>query len=143
GAVQLQTVVMAVRRTTTGWAIDCENPERRWTECVAAVISALPAEALASLDFEGLPARERLSSLREIQHPPVVSVFTGFRRSKVRHPLDGFGALVPEVERGSILGILFSSTLFPGRAPDGHVALTSFVGGTRQPELAGMEDGEI
>jgi oxygen-dependent protoporphyrinogen oxidase len=54
----------------------------------------------------------------------------------VTHPLDGFGGLVPAVERRSILGVLFSSTLFPGRAPDGHVALTIYVGGTRQPELA-------
>ena len=35
-----------------------------------------------------------------------------------------------------MLGILFSSTLFAGRAPEGHVALTVLVGGTRQPELA-------
>lgn len=143
GAVQLQTVVKAVRRTAAGWEIDCANPERRWTESVAAVVSALPAEALASLVFEGVTPSDRLAPLREIPHPPVASVFTGFRRSEVRHALDGFGALVPAVERGSILGILFSSTLFPGRAPEGHVALTSFVGGTRQPELAGMDDGEI
>ncbi|HTO05033.1 MAG TPA: protoporphyrinogen oxidase, partial [Opitutus sp.] len=142
-AVQLQTAVRAVRRTATGWEIDCANPERSWTESVSAVVSALPADALASLGFQGVAASDRLALLREIKHPPVVSVFTGFRRDEVRHALDGFGALVPQVERGSILGTLFSSTLFPGRAPEGHVALTSFVGGTRQPELAGMDDGEI
>jgi oxygen-dependent protoporphyrinogen oxidase len=58
----------------------------------------------------------------------------------VAHPLDGFGLLVPEVECRRILGCLFPSTLFPGRAPAGHVLLTSFVGGTRQPELVEEQD---
>jgi oxygen-dependent protoporphyrinogen oxidase len=81
-----------------------------------------------------------LACLREIAHPPVASVFTGYRRSDVTHALDGFGVLVPEVERRQILGALFSSTLFSGRAPEGHVAITSFVGGMRNPEL-GRRDG--
>jgi oxygen-dependent protoporphyrinogen oxidase len=61
----------------------------------------------------------------------------------VRHPLDGFGALMPQVECGRILGTLFSSTLFPGRAPEGHVALTTFVGGMREPELAELGEREL
>jgi oxygen-dependent protoporphyrinogen oxidase len=50
---------------------------------------------------------------------------------------------VPQLERRSILGTLWSSTLFPGRAPEGHVALTTFVGGSRQPDLAGLADGPL
>ena len=42
-----------------------------------------------------------------------------------------------------MLGVLFSSTLFPGRAPDGHVALTTFIGGTRAPELARLDDDAL
>jgi len=37
-----------------------------------------------------------------------------------------------------VLGVLFSSSVFPGRAPEDHVTLTAFVGGTRQPELAAL-----
>ena len=70
-------------------------------------------------------------------------MFTGYRREHVAHPLDGFGVLVPEVERGKILGTLFSSSLFPGRAPEGHVGLTTFVGGTRQPDLARLDDSAL
>ena len=60
----------------------------------------------------------------------------GFQREDVAHPLDGFGFLAPEVERRHVLGVVFSSTLFAGRAPDGHVLLTAFVGGVRNPDLA-------
>ena len=51
--------------------------------------------------------------------------------------------MVPEVENKKILGTLFSSTIFPGRAPHGHVLLTTFVGGERQPDLAEWEDDKI
>jgi oxygen-dependent protoporphyrinogen oxidase len=93
--------------------------------------------------MEGVPGAERLAQLREIKHPPVASVFTGYRRDQVAHALDGFGVLMPEVEAGRILGTLFSSTLFPGRAPAGHVALTTFVGGMRAPDLAGLDDAGL
>jgi oxygen-dependent protoporphyrinogen oxidase len=53
----------------------------------------------------------------------------------VSHPLDGFGFLTPEVERRRVLGVVFSSTIFPDRAPEGHVLLTAFVGGTRDPDF--------
>lgn len=50
--------------------------------------------------------------------------------------MDGFGMLIPEKENRNLLGTLFSSTLFPGRAPDGCALLTSFIGGARDPDMA-------
>lgn len=105
------------------------------TEHFDAVVAALPAPALALLRFGTLGERP-LASLDAIEHPPVASLFLGYRREQVAHPLDGFGVLAPEIEHRSVLGILFSSSLFPGRAPAGHVALTVMVGGARQPEIA-------
>jgi protoporphyrinogen/coproporphyrinogen III oxidase len=65
----------------------------------------------------------------------------GFRRGDIAHPLDGFGVLVPGIEGFSILGTLFTSTLFPNRAPDaGHVTLTTYMGGSRQPEIASRDE---
>ncbi len=139
-ALRTGTEVKTVRRTEHEWEIECTRGEESWLEVCDSVVCALPADALANVRFERVPGAAQLAMLHEIEHPAVVSVFTGFRREAVRHPLDGFGALMPEVEGGRILGTLFSSTLFPGRAPDGHVALTTFVGGMRQPELAGLDD---
>jgi oxygen-dependent protoporphyrinogen oxidase len=68
---------------------------------------------------------------------------TGYRRSDVAHPLDGFGLLVPAVERRRTLGTLFSSSLFPDRAPEGCVTLTTFVGGARDPELAMAPEAQL
>ena len=84
------------------------------------------------------PMPLRLSTFAEIRYPPVASVVLGFRREDVAHPCHGFGMLIPKVEGFKILGTIFSSSLFPNRAPAGHLTLTSYVGGERYPELASL-----
>ncbi|OHE81251.1 MAG: protoporphyrinogen oxidase [Verrucomicrobia bacterium RIFCSPLOWO2_12_FULL_64_8] len=130
----------------TGAAVESLLPGRPWrviwrqegathTTEAEAVVLALPAAAMARLAFGTLGERP-LAALEAVEYPPVTSLFLGFRRAQVTHPLDGFGVLVPAIENRSVLGVLFSSTLFPHRAPAGHVALTVFVGGARQPDVA-------
>ena len=100
--------------------------------CRAALIwdaAARPAETNA-------PGKLDLSPFSEIRYPPVASVVLGFRREDVAHPCDGFGMLIPKIEGFKILGTIFSSSLFPDRAPAGHLTLTSYIGGQRYPELA-------
>ena len=80
-----------------------------------------------------------VDALRAARYAPVTVLALGFRRADVAHPLDGFGMLVPRRETSTrILGALFSSTLFPGRAPEGHVLLTCFLGGERRPADAAL-----
>lgn len=98
------------------------------------VVLATEAGAAAGL-LDGLDATAA-AALRSIEHPPVAVAHALYDRSAVAHPLDGFGLLIPEVEKRNILGVIFSSSLFPGRAPEGTVLLTAFVGGARSPELA-------
>ena len=83
------------------------------------------------------------SPFSEIRYPPVVSVVLGFRREDVVHPCQGFGMLIPKVEGFKILGTIFSSSLFPNRAPAGHLTLTSYLGGERQPELAALPTDKL
>jgi oxygen-dependent protoporphyrinogen oxidase len=105
------------------------------------VVVALPAYAAANV-LDGLD-RPLAETLAEISHPPLAVVFLGYRADAIAHPLDGLGVLMPAIEKRSVLGMLFSSTLFPGRAPEGHVALTAFVGGARQQQLALLEPDEL
>lgn len=111
-------------------------------ECYAdAVIVATPAFAASRMIYSF--SQSLSSALDGIFYPPVVEVFLGFRSDQINRPLDGFGFLIPAVEKRKILGTLWSSSLFPKRVPEGHVALTTFVGGSRQPELCGLKDDEI
>ncbi|ACB75975.1 protoporphyrinogen oxidase [Opitutus terrae] len=138
---------------TLGASLDAIVPGDKWnvvwhddvathTQSFDSVVVALPAPALARLQI-GTLGEKPLAALALIEHPPVSSLFLGFRREQVAHPLDGFGVLVPAVEKRSVLGVLFSSSLFPGRAPLGHVALTVMVGGTRQPQLASLPADQL
>jgi len=112
----------------------------------SAVIYCGTAYRLAELEIEGragspLPAdgahgvARPTSAFSEISYPPVAAVVLGFRREDVAHPGSGFGMLIPKIEGFKILGTIFSSALFPNRAPAGHITLTSYIGGARYPEL--------
>lgn len=134
--------VLHLQRRDRDWTLGVRTPDGETRVPHTAVILCAPAYRLAELRIEPDPAPD-LTPLGEIRYPPVASVVLGFRREDVEHPLDGFGMLVPQVENFRILGTLFSSSLFPKRAPEGHVTLTSYVGGTRAPELAGRSEDEL
>ncbi len=124
------------------WKLIWTRAEQVQTEEFDAVVLALPAGALAQLVFSTLGERS-LASLDHLPHPPVSSLYLGFKREQVAHPLDGFGVLVPAKENRSVLGVLFSTSLFVDRAPAGHVALTVFTGGMRQPEIGRLATDEL
>lgn len=134
GSVQIGATVISLIPGRP-WKLIWTRTDAVQTADFDAVVLALPASGLAQLVFSTLGERT-LASLDHQPHPPVSSLFLGFKREQVAHPLDGFGALVPAAEQRSLLGVLFSSSLFTGRAPAGHVALTVFAGGMRQPETA-------
>lgn len=131
GEIRLRSPVTQLRQSPRGWTV---GAALQTPELYDAVIYAAPAHSLDEIDLD-LPGGEKLSTLSSIVHPPVAVLALGFRREQVSHPLDGFGFLTPEVERRRVLGVVFSSTIFPGRAPEGHVMLTAFVGGTRDPDF--------
>jgi protoporphyrinogen/coproporphyrinogen III oxidase len=129
--VRVRAPVTQLRQSQKGWTVGAafQTPE-----LYDGVVYAAPAHGLDEIDLD-FPGGERLSTLSSILHPPVAVLALGFRREQVTHPLDGFGFLTPEVERRRVLGVVFSSTIFPDRAPEGHVLLTAFVGGTRDPDF--------
>jgi oxygen-dependent protoporphyrinogen oxidase len=81
--------------------------------------------------------------LRAIPYASSIIVNTAYRRDQVKHPLDGFGAVVPAVESRSILAASFLNVKFPGRAPAGTALIRVFIGGATQPELFDLGDDEI
>jgi oxygen-dependent protoporphyrinogen oxidase len=142
GALHLNTRLIAVRQTDRGYALDLVSAGRAWQLNARAALLTIPVYAYEGLelDLEFDDARQALS---QIYYPPVAVVFFGYRENPGSRPLDGFGFLIPSRERRQTLGTLWSSSLFPGRAPERGVALTTFIGGVRQPENAFWEEGKL
>jgi oxygen-dependent protoporphyrinogen oxidase len=144
GAVEMNTTVEAIHDLGDEWRIELGDGASERTRLHSAVLLAIPAHKMGHIEFHTSNARgNALAPLREIIHPPVASVVLGFRREDVKHPLTGFGFLVPESEKRRILGTIFSSSIFAGRAPSGHVTITTYIGGCRNPELALKPRGEV
>jgi protoporphyrinogen/coproporphyrinogen III oxidase len=154
-SLKLKTQVNKLVQTGSGWALNFREQGREAEAEHAAVVYCGTAYGLAELEVgvpQSLkptltPALSRptgegesfnLTAFSEIRYPPVASVVLGFRRQDVAHPCEGFGMLIPRIEGFRILGTIFSSSLFPNRAPTGHLTLTSYVGGERYPELASL-----
>ena len=142
GAVRVHTQVSRLTQTSTGWTIEWSEGDEQGHAGHSAVVYCGTAYQLAELGLETHNA-VRLDAFAGIRYPPVASVVLGFRREDVAHPCQGFGMLIPRVEGFKILGTIFSSSLFPNRAPAGHLTLTSYVGGERYPELAGLPSDEL
>lgn len=107
----------------------------------ARVVLAVPADVAARLLEEATSGASRLFA--EIPYAAVATLSLGFRREAVGHPLEGFGFLAPRKEGVNVLGCLFPSEIFPGRAPAGHVALAAFAGGRTNPEIVGWDDERL
>ena len=102
------------------------------THVVLATPAYTAAAVLRSLD----PALA--GELSAITYSPVAVVGFGFKA--LPHPLDGFGLLTTTASRKNILGVLWDSSIFPGRAPAGHQSMRVLIGGQRQPQLVGRDD---
>jgi oxygen-dependent protoporphyrinogen oxidase len=141
-SVRLNTSVTKLKQTATGWTAAFQGAGGSGEEEHSAVLYAGTAFKLAELQVEttsgAVGQKMDLSAFSEIRYPPVASVVLGFRREDVAHHCSGFGMLIPKIEGFKILGTIFSSALFPNRAPAGHHTLTSYVGGERYPELASL-----
>ncbi len=136
-ALQCNAEVTSIERDGMAWRVRTAHADYRAAALVLSVPAYRAATLLAPLDAE------IATELAAIHYPPMASVTLGFARAAITHPLDGFGLLIPSKARRQTLGALFSSTLFPGRAPAGQVLLTAFMGGARNAAVAALDEATI
>ena len=133
--IEFNTRVEQVQKVNEGWEITYNQQNEIKTQKADNLIYAGTGHQLA--DCKIISDKDvDLSFGNEIEYPSVAVLTLGFHKNQIQHNLDGFGLLVPEVENLQILGALFTSSLFPYRAPEDHVTITVFIGGVRQGELA-------
>jgi oxygen-dependent protoporphyrinogen oxidase len=121
--------------------IEFTRQSHRETIAANAVIVATPTDAAGEI-LKNL-SDQFPSVFSRIAYAPVAVVSAGYRREQIQQSTNGFGFLVPRGEKLRVLGTVWNSSLFPGRAPDAMVGLTSFAGGATDPGLCTLPDDEI
>lgn len=96
------------------------------TIAAQAVILAAPAYVSGALLAEHAPGLA--AELTAIPYVSTATVSLGYRADQIRHPLDGYGYVIPRTEGRAALACTWTSTKFPHRSPEGHVLLRVFVG---------------
>ncbi|HEX8457826.1 MAG TPA: protoporphyrinogen oxidase [Pyrinomonadaceae bacterium] len=147
--VRLNTTVEAIdfKRETERWHLsvrtrsgaDGELSETGDGELIEADAVCLALPAYASGHLVRTVDAELADELDAIPYASTATVNLAFRRADIPHALDGFGFVVPYVERRSTLACTFSSVKFAGRAPEGYALLRAFVGGALQPEMYALD----
>ena len=145
GSLRLESSAVALRQGKANgkpwFEVDVRRGDQSETLAASVVIVATPTN-IASQILQGL-SEEFPPLLSRIAYAPVAVLSAGYRREQFRRPPEGFGFLVPRREGPHVLGTVFSSSLFAGRAPEGMISLASFAGGVTDPDFFKLPEGKI
>ncbi|VFQ97530.1 unnamed protein product [Cuscuta campestris] len=130
------------------WLVSYASPHRKHSvkESFDAVVMTAPLSDVKTMNFTQKGAPFLLNFLPEVDYVPLSIMITTFKRENVKRPLEGFGVLVPSKEEQNglkTIGTLFSSMMFPDRAPKNVYLYTTFIGGSRNRELAKASRDEL
>ncbi|KAI4348292.1 hypothetical protein L6164_009028 [Bauhinia variegata] len=129
--------------SSENWSISASNKD---TQTIDAVIMTAPLSNVKDMKITKGGTIFPLDFLPKVTYVPLSVLITSFRKENVKRPLEGFGVLVPSKEQQNglrTLGTLFSSMMFPDRAPNDLYLYTTFIGGTRNKELAQASTDEL
>ena len=135
-AIRYETPVAEVARSEAGkWHLRLANGEN---ESADAIILATPAPKAAAIVGELDPGLAR--DLADIEYSSAAIVSLAFRRSECPEIPRAFGFVVPFIEGRNIIAGSFPNVKFVGRAPEDHLLVRAFVGGSLQPEILENDD---
>lgn len=138
GEVRTDAEVKALVKKDGGYELHLDGGG---TLDVEIVVAASPAFALAGMVAGIDSGISKL--LGEIPYAPMNVVCFGYQREKIARDVNGFGYLIPKKENRAILGTLWDSSIFPGRAPEGCVLLRSMMGGATNPRAIDLSETEV
>lgn len=152
-AIRIERASRTSVERAASWRVMTANESFEADHLVLAVPAPIAARLLADVAHNDVP----LDTLRRIVHSRVMLAHLGFERGELGDLPAGFGYLVPppatdeprararaSARDGSedplVLGTIFASNLFAGRAPEGSAAVTSFY---KSDDVERMDENEI
>jgi oxygen-dependent protoporphyrinogen oxidase len=135
--IRLNAPTESIEFVSGQWSVVSGGEERRFDAIIVSTGAPVAAKMLRGA------SPELSDELAKISYAGSIVTLVGYRRELLARPLEGFGFVVPEVERRDVLAASYSSQKYPGRAPDGHVLIRVFLGGASRPDLLKQSDEQI
>ncbi|PKA63038.1 Protoporphyrinogen oxidase, chloroplastic [Apostasia shenzhenica] len=135
------------KRDTLGYILVYETPEGVASVVAKSVVFTIPSYVAGPL-LHPLSS-EAADSLSKFYYPPVAAVSISYPKEAIRREclidgeLKGFGQLHPRSQGVETLGTIYSSILFPDRAPPGRVLLLSYIGGATNTEILSKSESDL
>lgn len=138
--IQLNSPVesLSYSQSSAQWRVQVNRGDSINADAILLAIPAYPAAQLLRESDVKLA-----DELQGIEYASTATVNLAYKREDIPHALDGFGFVVPFLEKRTIIACTFSSVKFPNRAPEGRCLLRAFVGGALQPEMFALDEREI
>jgi oxygen-dependent protoporphyrinogen oxidase len=136
--IRINRRIVSIRRAGDAWEI---SDQEGITVRARNLVLACPTYVAAQLtkDFD----RQLSEAFDAFSYAPIIVVATGHKREDVRHPLDGFGFLIPRTQGMRTLGSIWTSSIFEQRAPEGYVQFRSMLGGAGDPAVMELSDDQL
>ena len=139
GVIRLNAAVRSLRRTDDGSELTLDDGQTETFDAVVLAVAATEATTLLTDQASDLQSR-----LQDFTRTPVALAYLGFPATAVpASSRDGFGFLVAMGERLRVLGVVFESVVWRGRAPAGHVLFRCIYGGGRDPAAFDFDDATL
>lgn len=136
-SIYLEESVNHIGKNNDNWEI--QTDKRKLT--ASGVIVTTPSYHAASLvrDIDN----DLASEIHSIEYASSAVIIAAYKSEMISQNINGFGFVVPNVERSDLIACSFSSIKFDGRAPEGYILIRAFVGGALNPEILELKDDQI
>lgn len=105
------------------------------------ILFALPAHKM--IGFANLIPESYLNEFSQIEYLPIATIVQTIEKSKLKLEERGFGFLCTKEPHKKLLGTIWTSYIFPNRAPANKILLTSYIGGAHYKKVASQTEEEI
>ncbi|MDD4514990.1 protoporphyrinogen oxidase [Massilibacteroides sp.] len=136
----LSAADIQIKPGNTGWEVvyaDENGNQRIQADKIITTVGAYSLPALLPFIL-----KEDIQKISNLKYAPIVQVSVGIKDTG-KLQFNGFGGLVPSCEKKNVLGILYPSACFPGRAPEKGALFSFFIGGVNHKDLTELTDGEL
>jgi oxygen-dependent protoporphyrinogen oxidase len=147
--VKLGWALQRITPVAGGYELAYATPDGA-SSLVKARAVALTVPAYVAADLVRPAAPRAADALAAFDYPPVAAVTVAYPASAIRPDrlaadgsLPGFGQLHPRSQAIVTLGTIYSSSLFPGRAPSGTVELLCYIGGATNRGIKDQDEDAI